>query len=369
MSLADKLNQPTAKEAEYRPRTEFDGRAGFIQTGPLVEAPSSHTEILELFGYDPAVVRIVGAPRVSRWQTYDERWLSSYRFNLEPVHADRVNDLLEGIKKWKAHRPVGSGASAFTFQASDLQLGKIDGDATEGTIDRFLESVDIAVDEFKALRKRRNLGVIQAVFPGDICEGNVSQNGRNMWRTELTITEQMRLMRRLMMHTVKRFAPLADEVYLDVVNGNHDQAQRFQETRADDGHATEQAIAVDDALKENEAAFGHVTVRVPPVDQSYMTVPVGDSVVTVAHGHQWRRGKALDWIANQALNGTNVAACQVLQHGHEHQWSTSSTANRTVICSPAYDGGSVWLANGSSGRRGGLVYVTRGGAITDLSVV
>ena len=369
MSLADKLNQPTAKESEYRPKTEFDGRSGFIQTGPLETAPKSHTEILELFGYSPDEVRIVGAPRVSKWQVYSGDWLSSYRFHLETVRPTAVNELLDGIRRWKAHKPVGSGASAFTFQASDLQLGKIDGDATEGTLSRFLESVDIAVGEFKSLRKRRNLGVIQLVFPGDLCEGNVSQNGRNMWRTELTMTEQMRLLRRLFMHTVERFAPLSDEVYLDVTNGNHDQTQRFQETRPDDGYATEQAISVSDAMELNEAAFGHVTVRVPPLDQGYMTVPVGDSVMTVAHGHQWRRGQALNWIANQALNATNVAACQFLQHGHEHQYSVTSTANRMVICSPAYDGGSLWLANGSSGRRGGLTYVTRGGELTDLGLV
>jgi predicted phosphodiesterase len=369
MGIADQLSQPTAKETQYRPRTEFDGQSGFIQTGPLAEAPKSHSEILELFGYNPAEVRIVGAPRVSKWQTYDERWLSSYRFNIEPIHHERTTDLTGLIGRHKAHKPQEGGPAAFTFQASDLQIGKVDGDGTEGTVARFLDSIDIAVTEYKALRKRRSIGLIHVTFPGDCIEGNVSQNGRNMWRTELTITEQMRLFRRLMLHTVERFAPLTDELLLDVVNGNHDQAQRFQETRPDDGHATEQAIAIDDALKLNQSAFGHVKVRVPPKDQSYMTVPVGSSVFTVAHGHQWRRDKAMDWIANQALNGTNVSAAQFLVHGHTHEWSIRSTANRTVIASPAYDGGSLWLANGSSGRRGGLTYVTRDGELTDLRLV
>lgn len=373
MSIAkkiDQLAQPTSKEVEFTPRTEFDGTSGFIQTKGMEAEPADHRELLEQFGYDPDEVRIIGAPRVSRWQVYDGRWLAAYKFQIGPVAKSSIDDLVGLVGKYKAHKPSGAtGIGVFNFQAGDQQLGKIDGDGTEGTVERFLDSVEVAKAEFKALSKRRSIGGINLMFPGDCIEGIVSQNGKNMWRTELTITEQLRLFRRLLMKTVEEFAPLSDNVWLRVVNGNHDEATRVQNTRPDDGFATEQAIAVADALKMNEKAFGHVVVEVPPVDQSWMTVKSFDTVYTIAHGHQWRRGKAMDWIANQALHNTNVAACDLLVHGHEHRWTVDTNGARKVICSPTYDGGSLWLDNGSYSLRGGLTYVTTGADVTDMRVV
>lgn len=379
MSLAKSISdlvQPTSKEVPYTARTDYDGRTGFIQTGALAEAPKSYDEILELFGYDPKEVRIIGNPRISKWQTYDERWLSSYKFQLGPVIPHTVIDLMGVVNKHKPHKPqLVTGTGVYNFQAGDQQLGKVNGtngvmdDGVESTVERFLESIDVAVADYKRLRKVRNIGGINAMFPGDCIEGIVSQRSMNMWRTSLTLTEQLRLFRRLLMYTVEQFAPLTDNMWLRVVNGNHDEATRAQNTRPDDGFATEQAIAVADALEMNTKAFGHVVVEVPPLDQGWMTVKSFDSIFTIAHGHQWRRGKAMDWIANQALHATNVSATHFLVHGHEHRWTIDTNGARTVICSPAYDAGSSWLQNGSWGIRGGLGYVTNGAEITDMRVI
>lgn len=364
------LEQPTAQETKYAAKTEFDGTGGFIQTKGLVEQPKDFTELLEQFGYDAKEVRIVGTPRTSRWQRYDGEWLTAYRFNIAPALTSDLEDLLKLASRGRAHKPVGeSGVGVFNFQAGDQQLGKIDGDGIEGTIQRYLDSIDVAKAEFKQLRKRRSIGGINLMFPGDCIEGIVSQNGKNQWRTSLTLTEQIRVFRRLLMRTVEEFAPLSDQIWLRAANGNHDEAQRQQNTRPDDGFATEQAIAVADALEINPARYGHVKVEVPPLDQSWMTVQSFDTVYTIAHGHQWRRGKAMDWLANQALHATNVSATQLLVQGHEHRWFVDTNGARKVICSPAYDGGSTWLDNGSHGLRGGLTYVSTGPEVTDMRVV
>jgi predicted phosphodiesterase len=371
MALSERLKQPTAKEAEYRPKTEFDGQSGFIQTGPLAEAPKNHADILELFGYSPDEVRIVGNPRVSRWQVYGGDWLSAYRFHLEPVHDSRVDDLYALIRKHRAHKPVGAGSSVFNFQAGDLQLGKADEGGSDRIVDTYLRSVDGAKAELKRLRKHRNVGTVNLMFPGDCLEGNQSQGGRNMWRTDLTITEQIRVFRRLLMHTVSEFAPLTDELLVRVVNGNHDEVQRFQQTRPDDGHATEAAIAVSDAIALNGGAYGHVTVEVPPLDQGYMTVAAGDTVFTITHGHQWRRNGAMQWWSGHAFNGGNPGAAHVLAHGHWHAWEVETTANRTRVCGATFEGASKWFQENTGGTaaKGGLVYTTSAGAVSDLTLV
>jgi len=371
MSLADRLSQPTAKESEYKARTEFDGRSGFIQTGPLAEAPKSHTELLEFFGYDPAEVRVVGQPRVSKWQVYGGDWLSSFRFHIEPVHDSVVDDLLALIRKHKAHKPVGAGSSVFNFQAGDLQLGKVDAGGSEGIVERYLESVVQAKAEFRRLRKTRNVGTINLMFPGDCIEGNQSQNGRNMWRTDLTVTEQVRVFRRLLMHTVSEFAPLTDELLVRVVGGNHDEVQRFQATKPGDNHATEAAVAVSDAIALNPDAYGHVKVEIPSEDRAHMTVAAGDTVFTIVHGHQWRRNQAMQWWQGHTFNGGNPGAAHVLAHGHWHAWEVETTGNRTRICGATFEGASEWFeANtGGTAAKGGLIYTSSAGQVSDLSLV
>lgn len=371
MALSDRLRQPTATESEFRPKTEFDGQTGFIQTGPLEAAPSSHAEILELFGYSPAEVRIVGNPRVSRWQRYDGEWLAAYRFHLEPVHDSRVEDLFALIRKHRAHKPVGGGSSVFNVMAGDIQLGKVDAGGSEGIVQRYLDSMDTAAAEFKRLRKVRNVGPIQLIYPGDLCEGNQSQGGRTFWRTDLTITEQVRVFRRLLLSTVELFAPLTDELLVRVVGGNHDQAQRFQDTKPGDNHATEAAIAVSDAISLNSDAYGHVKVEIPRDDRSHMTVPAGDSVFTIVHGNQWNRGQGMKWWQGHSFNGGNPGAAHFLCHGHWHAFEVETTANRTRICGSTFEGASDWFEErtGGTARKGAVVFTSRAGEFADLSLV
>lgn len=382
MSLADRaaqmLAQPSAVEKQYKPRVEFDGVRGFIIEPPRrVDTPApDHVDLLNKHGFDPTAVRIVeNKSKHSRWQQHpDGPWLQSDRFEIEaiPTHSAKLEGLLDEIAEWKPREPVGvTGTNVFVFQASDLQLGKMDGDGVDGTIAAYLASVERAVALFSAWRDTHKLGIIHLVFAGDCIEGNVSQKGRNMWRTRLTITEQTRVFRRLLMTTIEWFAALADEIHVSVVNGNHDEAQRFQTTRPDDGWATEVAIQVDDALHMNPKAFDHIEITVPPLDQGYFTKRIGDTVFTIAHGHQWSRGKVMAWLAGQSLDHLPAAATNFVLHGHEHEFGIRSSKTRTAICSQTFDGGSNWYTEktGAQSRRGGLAYITSGHLLVNLTEV
>src|SRR5690554_5067022 len=150
-----------------------------------------------------------------------------YRFAVEPVSVNQnVDELIKLIGRKKAPTAQSTGAGVFHFLAGDLQLGKMDGDGTDGIVDRLIASVDASVAEFKRLRKTRSIGIVHLAWLGDCGEGNQSQGGRNMWRTELTVTEQYRLFRRLKLYAIDAFAPLVESVEDDTVNGNHDDVQR-----------------------------------------------------------------------------------------------------------------------------------------------
>jgi len=295
-----------------------------------------------------------------------------YRFMVEPVSiSSDLTELIKSIGKRKPAPMLPAGPGVYNWVGGDLQLGKADGDGSQGIVDAFTRSIDAAVIDFKHLRKTRSLGIAHLGFLGDCGEGNQSQGGRNMWRTELTVTEQYRLFRRLMLYAVDAFAPLAETVEIDVVNGNHDEAQRFQATREDDGHATESAVALSDALELNPAAYGHVKVYVPNKDEATITRPVGDSTMTMTHGHKWRRGKAMDWWAGQSLNWHAPGASQFLLHGHEHEFNVYGKRERTVMCCPSFEDESTWWRHrtGDVGKRGALVFTSAAGQFADLQIL
>lgn len=365
-ALANKLNPASA------PTTNTDGQARTTTiTGPHDD--SSYEGILSSCR-EPVTVKFAAPPSVYRkFKDDGSLAFTTYRYKLAPKPDQRdLEQLIARAAKAPAHQPDQStGAHWFVFQAGDLQIGKRSRDgSTEQIVERYLESVDAAVQEFKDL-KRHGIEGVQICFPGDCIEGIVSQGGKNQWLTEDTITEQFRILRRLMLHTVEAFAPLTDRVFMDTVNGNHDQAQRQLNTYPGDGWATESALAVKDALLLNRLAFGHVEVRVPDKWAGSMTVPVGSTLVTVAHGHQWSRGKGIDWLCKQDFGRQDARGAQVLQHGHEHEWSVGSTRDVMRVCSPTYDCGSDWFREraGGDGRRGGLAYLLRAGEVSRMSLV
>ncbi|QFP94823.1 MRE11 double-strand break endo/exonuclease [Mycobacterium phage Marshawn] len=375
MSLADRLATPAAPDVPHRPSVEFDNRGATIETGPVEAAPGQsieYAEILRSVGKDPDRWRIVEVLRESHWQTYDERWLAAYRLRCEVVDDDPTTGLEALIANARKVPTIGAASSPYwyVFQAADLQLGKRSRDgSTEQIVEKFVASLDAAGRQFRELAGRGIAGV-QISMPGDICEGVVSQKGANAWLTQETITEQYRLMRRLMLEAVDVFRA-APEVKLDVVNGNHDQAHRMWNTNPGDGWATEAAIAVRDAMALAPDVYGHCEVRVPEAWSGSMTVPVGDTVVTLVHGHQFTKGKGLDWLAKQAVHNQPAGATQLLQHGHWHVGAVELHATKAIVCSPTMDCGSDWFRErqGGESRRGAFTYLLRGGEVSNLGVL
>jgi len=382
MSLADDLAaEYTADEPDHhRPRIEFDGGRGTFDTGVIKGTiPEDFSTIfrscLESAGYDPDKVRLGKPLKESHWQQRgrdDEEpiWLHAFKFEALQDMSSVLD--LESIVKASQERPeTGKPGHWFVFQAADTQIGKR---SRDGSTKEIVESYCASVEEAKKYFKRMSWAGIEGIqisVPGDCIEGVVSQNGKNLWLTQESITEQVRILRRLLMFSVESFAPLVDRVYLDVVGGNHDEAQRELNYYPGNNWATESAIAVGDALKMNTLAYGHVQVRIPEKWSGMMTVPVGDSVVTIAHGHQWRKNGAMQWWADQAVNMQPAGASQILQHGHWHQFQLGSNKHRTVIGSPTFDMGSDWLRNkcGATAKQGALAYLLSGGEISYLSLV
>lgn len=400
--LAAKLAQPPIKqptfsradwnfEAEHDPN-DFNRQAITLSSPALLKDESDWTEAVEKMGSikipEDYRVRLIEMRHQTHGWTRDNKddaattqptWW--YRFVVEPKSSLLLNvdELVNTIGKRKpVTLPGVQDGKVFHYLAGDLQLGKIDGDSTEGIVAVLTGSLEAAAAQLRMLKKRgEKISIVHLAWLGDCIEGNQSQRGRNQWRTHLTVTEQVRLFRRLMLYAIDLFLPLVDEIQVDVVNGNHDEVQRSLATRGDDGHATEAAISLSDALALNPAAYGHVKVFVPPVDSTYMTRQIGSSIFTMAHGHQWNRGKAWDWWKGQTFNFQNSGAAHFLLHGHfhvaglGHSWGYDTKRERTIICVPTFESQSTWWLEktGDMSKRGAIMMLSAEGEFEGLQIV
>ncbi len=273
-----------------------------------------------------------------------------YRFRVEQTteSANSADDLLAAIDRWRSAKPrpaVSETADTFTVVYADMQIGKWEpaGGGTDRTVARILALTDRALAEYRTLSKRGEAGPVALIFPGDGCEGYVSQGGRLIARTDLFPTEMVRVYRRIVAHVVMAFAKVAPAVSVIAVGGNHDQSTRQVETAHHDSWDIDAAAAVCERLADQPEKFGHVAWHFPGVDKDVVTVDLGGTIVAVAHGHQCKGG-AEKWWAGQAHGMLPAGEATLLVSGHYHHVRVVQSGAKTWVQAPALDNGSEWWA-------------------------
>lgn len=366
--------------AGWEPGVAWDGNAGQVTTGPMAGPPADWKKILEVWNLDPEEVEVVEPIQLRAWDSQTKDGVQRMFYYKANVRRRRpaglsADDLIAEIKKWKAPKRVkatGDG-DAFVVAYADTQLGKPDGDGTEGTIGRILSKTDSAVKRLKELRKAgRKVDSIYLVMLGDHIEGFNSQGSKLVWRNELTLTEMVRVWRRLLLQIVKEFTPLAENVVVVIIPGNHDEAVRtgdVMSTRYDDSWAIEAGSAVADTLNEIEG-YEHVKFVFPKRDELTITLDVAGTIVGFAHGHQ-TKGKTHDWWAKQAHGMQPIGDATLLLTGHYHHLKVDQNGVKTWVQAPALDGGSTWFRHrtGADAPSGIITMIVGGGAWSDLAVL
>lgn len=340
-------------------------RAGVINEGTALR-------FLNEQGQNPDEWEATGFKR-SEWQSASGATLESSRFTFKRVAAGSKIELLPEetavIKRYRGKAQRAQGDHAYIVAIGDTQFGKIDGDGIEGTIARAITGIDKAADLLAIHRKRFDIGHVHIAFLGDHIEGFVSQGGANVWRTRLTLNEQIRLSRRMMLHALTTFGDQAEKVTMVAVPGNHGETQRFAGkgvTRYDDSHDTESLIAVADGAALNVNAFGHVNFYVPQTDEMTVVLDVAGTITAHVHGHQYRPGKHFDWWKGQAFGrAVDLQSADVLLAGHLHHEMYDSDGPRSFRQVPALESQSTWWrhATGAPGDPGLYTGVTANGRL------
>lgn len=298
----------------------------------------------------------------------------SYRRVAFGLEGPPVSELLGAVKRGRAKADRPTGDHGFIVAIGDLQVGKLDGDGVEGTVARAVACIDRAAALLLAYRKRFSIGHVHVAWLGDHLEGFVSQGGANTWRTQLPLSDQIRIVRRLMLYAAEVFAPLAERVTFAAVPGNHGEPQRFNSkgvTRYSDSHDTESLVAVSEACAMNPKAYGHCEFYVPTGDDMTVTLDIAGTTVSHVHGHQFRPGKHFQWWQGQAFGGGLVADADLLLAGHLHHFHVDTSGPRMFLQVPALESESTWykLATGTPGDPGIVVAITKDGLTSPTEIV
>lgn len=338
----------------WRPRMEIDEiSGGFVisKARPAEEIPDAK-EILKEFNLNPEHWS-VSSVRRSRWQTYNGDWLEAARINIVPISLQQEHDLdleklVDEIKKWRPKKVSEKthGELAFVFSLSDQQIGKKgSGQGTEESVKRLLEGTELGLHRLKELRKiGRNVGTTVLSLLGDHVEGIVSQGGRlqSHSASDMGLTEQIRISRRLLMAQIKVFAEVSEKVIVPVVNGNHDEVTRQVSVDPAEGWNTEIASAVQDACRENDA-LSHVEFRFPEKDHQTLAININGTMLGLFHGHQVKGGDAVRYLSGQSAGQTALGNCDVWLSGHFHHYKTADIGPRFWAQCPTVDPGSAWF--------------------------
>lgn len=228
---------------EAIPRVEWSSATG---KGSITTPPQRTTDgepdwdfILDNMGLNPDLFEIVSETvRISRWQSFDGNWLSSYRGQIRRKITHAVD--IEELSKYIWASPSGTSSNGTisedhrVIMLTDTHLGKSksDGAGTPLLIKRWKAGV------YEALKDGVEVPfqTVTLAFGGDLIEGYVSQNGRNIAGTDLTLPDQILTATQLVTWTIQEALDVADRVVVVAVPGNHGETTRVQGRTMSDSH-------------------------------------------------------------------------------------------------------------------------------------
>lgn len=345
-SIAEEL-ATAGLPAEWQKRTVVRDGITEVTTG-LTEPVSSDKELLIRYGYDPDEIEIVGT--VNQWvkEQPDGSILRSYFFKHRPKSATYdLPALYAAARRKPLHQLVAatSGRTSVPVLA-DEQIGKVGSrGGTPELIDRMVEKREKLAKELK-LRKPENIFLPDL---NDLFEG-FENTASQLFTNDLSLAQQMDMAATEILEFVRISAKFG-HVTVAVVPSNHTawrDGKNYLGRPGDDFgifiHRQVEKVAKASGL-DAEWLF-------PPMWDEALLVPLRDGKVQLgmAHGNQFRDGRAGDWWAKQLHGGQPVGACDILLTGHYHHFSLQPSGRNPYtsrqkwhVSCPTLDNGSDWF--------------------------
>ncbi len=347
--------KPAAKiEApkDFRPALEFDGQEGWAVTPAIPEGQvPNFEEFLELQGFDSDKYEIYGNPRTSRWQKYDESWLTSYRFNFRLRQPEKQLELIykEARKRLPKQPVITNFDKVLVVMLADFQLGKSD---SRGGLQEQLERIHEAFNKVTIKVAKGKYAKVILAEMGDLIEGfynkaSTQQTYTNsisqMQQVDLAITLLWDLVKRVAKYSAVSFATVASNHCQFRLNG-----QQIGYVGQDDWGVM---IAKQIKRLSDETDLG-VEVLIPHPQDESLAIDVFDDqfhILGLWHGHQSNRPEGVpSWWEKQTFGNQPVAAASIGLTGHFHHLRVqelgqhSNGGSRYWIQGKTMDNGSSW---------------------------
>lgn len=343
-AIRDK-NMPSGWEAGVN----WEGTEGTISTGPVDSNQPNWDKMLSARGLDPEVYEVVGdSARFSSWDGADGTIKYSFRAEIrlkKPASVILQEDVYQSILKGKKvkHKPP-SGDCHFVVALSDWQVGNRDGGGMEEQARKIANLVDLIPRRVADLRKMGyKIGHVVIAGMGDLAEGTCGFYPAMEFRIEADRRDQMKLVRRGLADIIKAVAPIAPQVTVLTVGGNHGEnrakGKAFTTTGDNDDVAVFEPIA--EAFQENKKAYGHVGFKIPQ-EQLSMSINLAGHIVAFTHGHlskpsQNAAQSIWNWWQKQAMGRAHpgVADAGILITGHYHHLNVKEQEGRALFICPS----------------------------------
>jgi len=347
-ALADRLNSQVPEvPAEWRAREIVTDGLGTITTGPI-EPVKADTDLLKLWGYDPAEVEIVG--NISQWRKEqpDKTWRVSYRFSHRAKAANiDLPALYAAARKRSVKKPVQSAAERTTIVAlADVQAGKVGSrGGTPELVERLQEKRQKLESHLKSFKPASTV----LAECGDLFEGFES-GGNPAFTNDLSLAQQMDLASTEVYEFVTLMARFG---HVDVMatTSNHTAWRRGKQNLGRPGDDLG-LLCHRQVEKVAKAAGLDATWHFPAQYDESLTLDVRGTVLGLVHGNQYGPGKAADWWAKQTHGGQPIGAADILLTGHYHCLRIEPTGRNPYtgrskywLQAPTLDNGSDWFRN------------------------
>ena len=343
----------------------IDTSKNIIVSKPLPKAikPEDHKWDIYLaeLGFDPKEFEIIEPFEVRTWtanmgagETEQFYYYKAKIISKNPISSKDFDykNLLKEIKAYKGQPQKITGNSSFVVCLSDWQMGKRDGDGTQGIVKRIEQMIPDVTARIKDLKKNGvDLANLYVFGLGDIVEGCDGFYPMQEFSVEYDLRRQKMIARRLLIKAIKTWAPLFKNVVVACVPGNHGENRKNGKAFTSFGDNFDVSLfdEAQEILSENPA-YKKIKFIIPE-NELWITLDISGTIVGLAHGHQFRTGgryshqKAVAWLSGQAFGMTDVGDSDILISGHFHHLFVVNEGKRTLMQCPSVDGGSEWFEN------------------------
>lgn len=365
--LARRRNPRHQHPEGWEPGVRWDGTRGVLSTGPLDQAPDPAiwAHLIADWNLDPNLCEVIpDTVQVRGWDASigsgETKRMLYYRASIRARQAPADRADVEALCKLAASRkrlaPKHTGtdtARAMVVLLSDWQIGKSEGGGSPAAVARISAAIDQIPGRVKDLaRAGRAPASIHLVGMGDLREGCDGHYPMQAFQADLDEREQARVIRRLILRAVDTVLPLAPQIVLAAVPGNHGEKRKDGKafTTWTDNVDLEVVEQVGEVMAANPDRYSHVAVDL--AESLTLTRTIAGVVCTFTHMHQARRGanpqqKAEAWWAGHALGRTKPGDADLMFSAHYHHLQVSEATGRTWFQCPAMDGGSRWFTEGT----------------------